>query len=69
MKGARIDPTKVYIRIIEKPYNKAFFTPCLLDLALPVKKDTVIGIIGKTQGVKSAANPPRKAMTIKASKE
>ena len=33
-------------------------------LALPVKKLTVIGIIGNTQGVISAASPAKKASTI-----
>ena len=33
-------------------------------LALPVKKLTVMGIIGNTQGVMSAASPAKKASTI-----
>jgi hypothetical protein len=37
--------------------------------AFPVKNVTVMGIIGKTQGVKSAARPARKAMSIKLSSE
>src|SRR5690606_42156140 len=55
--------------IMEKPYTKAFFTPCARDLALPVKKVTVMGIIGNTQGVSNAATPPRKAKTIKPNME
>ena len=38
-------------------------------LALPVKKLTVIGIIGNTQGVSNAARPAKKASTIKPQSE
>ena len=47
--------------IMAKPYIIAFLTPSALVLLCLVKKLTVIGIIGKIQGIKSAANPPRKA--------
>ena len=34
--------------------------PCCLDLLCLVKNATFIGIIGNTQGVNKAANPPTK---------
>ena len=40
----------------------AFSIPFAFDLLCFVKKLTVIGIIGKTQGVSKAANPDKKAM-------
>ena len=40
----------------------AFRIPAALLLLCLVKKLTVIGIIGNTQGVSKAANPDRKAM-------
>ena len=40
----------------------AFLIPCALFLLCLVKKLTVIGIIGKTHGVNSAANPEKKAI-------
>ena len=43
--------------------------PSVLFLALPVKKLTVIGIIGNTQGVSNAARPAKKASTIKPQRE
>ena len=39
----------------------AFLIPSALVLLCFVKKLTVIGIIGKIQGIKSAAKPPKKA--------
>lgn len=39
------------------PYNKAFLIPSAFDLLFFVKKLTVIGIIGNTQGVSNAAKP------------
>jgi hypothetical protein len=49
---------KKYISIIKNPYIIALEVPLpLLDL---VKKLTVSGIIGKTQGVISAISPPSK---------
>ena len=47
--------------MIETPYKMAFFFPSAFVLLCFVKKLTVIGIIGKTQGVNNAANPPKKA--------
>ena len=50
-----------YTAKMKKPYNNAFETPdplfCPLFL---VKKLTVKGIIGNTQGVSNANNPPKK---------
>ena len=43
------------------PYRIAFLIPAAFVLLCLVKKLTVIGIIGKIQGIKSAAKPPRKA--------
>ena len=40
----------------------AFFFPPALGLLCLVKKLTVIGIIGKTQGVNKAAKPDKKAI-------
>lgn len=39
---------------------KALLTPAFLLTAFFVKNDTVNGIIGKTQGVSKAINPPTK---------
>lgn len=38
----------------------AFLLPLALFAAPLIKKETVSGIIGKTQGVKRAINPPKK---------
>ena len=46
--------------MIETPYNNAFKIPDVLDFDLLVKKVTVIGIIGNTQGVSNAIKPPPK---------
>ncbi len=46
--------------MIKTPYTKAFRIPAALFLLCLVKKLTVIGIIGKTQGVNKAAKPPKK---------
>ena len=40
------------------PYKRAFRIPSDLFLDCLVKKETVIGIIGKVQGMKNAKNPP-----------
>ena len=45
---------------IKKPYNIALKMPLRLLCAPFVKKETVKGIIGKTQGVNKASNPPTK---------
>jgi hypothetical protein len=36
--------------------------PDFLELAFLVKKETVSGIIGNTQGVSKAINPPKKCI-------
>ena len=56
------DPKKTYIRIIDIPYIIAFLIPLALVLLCFVKKLTVIGIIGKTQGVSKAAKPDKNAI-------
>ena len=47
--------------MIENPKNTAFDLPCFFDSASFKKKETVIGIIGKTQGVNNAKIPAPKA--------
>ena len=54
--------------MMETPYVNALTIPLALVGDLFVKNDTVIGIIGKTQGVRSATNPnknPVKKIEIK----
>ena len=46
------------MRKIKKPYKAAFPIPATFLLAFVVKKVTVKGIIGKTQGVSNAIKPP-----------
>ena len=48
--------------MIEKPYKKALDIPFERELDCLVKKLTVIGIIGKTQGVSKANKPPPKPL-------
>ena len=48
---------------IKKPYKIALKTPFLRVLLCLVKKETVSGIIGNTQGVSSAMKPPKKPKT------
>jgi hypothetical protein len=55
-----IKPNETYITIIDNPYSKAFIIPFEREPELFVKKETVIGIIGKTQGVNKAMNPQPK---------
>ena len=45
---------------MKKPYKMALRIPSFLFFALFVKNETVKGIIGNTQGVKSAISPPIK---------
>ena len=45
---------------IKKPYRKALAIPFFLLADLLVKKDTVRGIIGKVQGIRSPIKPPTK---------
>ncbi len=47
-----ISPTKAYNNVIERPKINAFIIPFERFSDLFIKKLTVIGIIGKTQGVK-----------------
>ena len=44
---------------MKNPYKNALDMPAFLDVAFLVKKETVSGIIGNTQGVSNAINPPR----------
>ena len=44
---------------MKKPYKIAFDIPEPLLLSFLVKKLTVSGIIGKTQGVNKASKPPK----------
>ena len=54
-------PKATYIIIIETPYIIAFSIPSDFVLDFFVKKETVMGIIGKTQGVNNAAKPLKNA--------
>src|SRR6478735_5245218 len=45
---------------MKKPYKLASSIPFFRDPDFFVKKETVSGIMGKTQGVRSATSPPRK---------
>ena len=45
---------------MKNAYKKALLIPAFFETAFLVKKDTVKGIIGKTQGVNKATKPPRK---------
>ena len=47
--------------MIEKEKNNAFALALALLESPCIKKDTVIGIIGNTQGITTAANPATKA--------
>ncbi len=55
-----IKPIKVYIRIIDKPKMSPIIIALILFLPSRMKKVTVIGIMGKTHGVRSAASPATK---------
>ena len=56
-------PIETYITIIERLYNHAFRKPVLRSFEPFVKKLTVKGIIGNTQGVNKANKPPPKPRT------
>ncbi len=58
---ANKEPMRVYIKIILIPKAKAFSLALILLFSF-IKKEIVIGIIGKTQGVKIAINPPTNAI-------
>ena len=47
---------------MKNPYNKAFLIPDALVLLCFVKKLTVIGIIGNTQGVNKTKKPKKNAV-------
>jgi hypothetical protein len=51
---------------IKEPYINAFLMPALREVAFLVKKETVKGIIGNTQGVSKATKPPRNPIKNKA---
>ena len=55
------EPTKEQIPIIEAPKTRPLIMAFLLLFLSLRKKETVIGIIGKTHGVSSPARPDRKA--------
>ena len=52
-----------YIKNIKNPYINALVIPFFLSLLLFVKKLTVNGIIGNTQGVNNAIRPPKNPNT------
>ena len=54
-----INPSNRYITIIENPYIIASLTEFTREVFFFKKKLTVSGIIGHTQGVSSASNPPK----------
>ena len=47
-----------YMKKMKNPYKNAFVNPFFLSLLPLVKKLTVSGIIGNSQGVSKAINPP-----------
>jgi hypothetical protein len=51
------------------PNIKARVTPCERVSLFLVKKETVMGNIGKTQGVATATNPPNNANNKKPKKD
>src|SRR5574344_295760 len=59
-KSVRTKPRTANMNIIEKPKKYASLNPCFLVLFPFMKKEIVIGIIGKTQGVISVSNPAPK---------
>lgn len=48
--------------MIEIPNTNAFIIAFILFCCFPIKNDTVIGIIGNTQGVKRPSSPAPKAI-------
>ena len=54
---------------MNRPYIIALNLPCAGEADPFTKKDTVIGTIGKTQGVRSIANPQSMASSIRAQRE
>ena len=59
----------VYSRTMKRPYIKALKRPAAGEADPLRKKDTVIGTIGKTQGVSSMASPQRMASRTRAQRE
>ena len=57
------NPKPTYITTIDAPYVQASRMPFFLSLLRFRKKLTVIGIIGHTQGVNNASNPPINPVT------
>ena len=53
-------PIATYTAMMDRPYANASRTAFFLLDERFIKKLTVIGMIGQTQGVKRASNPPRK---------
>ena len=53
----KINPKTVNINMMLPPKKKACCLPLRLDVLPFIKKEIVIGIIGKTQGVIRANNP------------
>ena len=54
----------VYRSTMKRPYIAALKRPCATFSEPFIKKETVIGTIGKTHGVRSIANPQRMASRI-----
>ena len=50
---------KTYTKKMLNPYKSPFTIPCFFVLDRFVKKETVTGIMGNTQGVMSAMSPPK----------
>ena len=59
----------VYRSTMKRPYMLALKRPLAAEPELFIKKDTVIGTIGKTQGVRSIAKPQSMASSIRAQME
>ena len=57
---------KVYSRTMNRPYIKALNRPAAGEDEPFIKKEIVIGTIGKTQGVSNIAKPQRIASMIRA---
>ena len=55
-----VNASVTYTMIMENPYRTASLISDFLSLDLFMKKLTVIGIIGHTQGVSRAIRPPKK---------
>ena len=60
---ATITPTSVYISVTDRPNTRPLTIPSLLFPPPLIKKLTVIGIMGNTQGVKTPPRPAAKAIS------